>query len=342
MVTKKKIKVSLIGSGRIGLTSEFDKKRLKPASHFGMWLKNKDCELVSICDKNESAFKKAKILKKQIKFYKNFKEMIKVESPKIVSICTWKDSHYSIAKECLKLGIKVIVLEKPLANTIHQAKELIKLIKKYNAKILVNHRRRYDEEVIKLKKKIDNDIIGDILQVSSFYVYGILTTGTHLIDTLRMLLREKLGEVDKVIGVLNKLNNFKPKDDTNIDGFLFFKKNVIASIQSLDMKSYDNFDIIIYGRKGKIEITDIGRKILKYRIIKSPEHVGFTELDRKPTLLCSPKPRNQFGYLAKNAVMCLKNKKILPLCDENESFKDMDIINKLILSSKKNGKKIKI
>ena len=261
--------------------------------------------------------------------------MIKVESPKIVSICTWKTSHYSITKECLKLGIKVIVLEKPLANTIHQAKELIKLVKKYNAKILVNHRRRYDEEVIKLKKKIDNDIIGDILQVSSFYVYGILTTGTHLIDTLRMLLRDKLGEVDKVIGVLNKLNNFKPKDDTNIDGFLFFKKNVIASIQSLDMKSYDNFDIIIYGRKGKIEITDIGRKILKYRIIKSPEHVGFTELDRKPTLLCSPKPRNQFGYLAKNAVKCLKNKKILPLCDENESFKDMDIIDKLILSSQK-------
>ena len=41
---KKKIKVSIIGSGRIGLTSEFDSKRLKPASHFGMWLKNKDCE----------------------------------------------------------------------------------------------------------------------------------------------------------------------------------------------------------------------------------------------------------------------------------------------------------
>ncbi len=342
MVKKKKIKVSLIGSGRIGLTSEFDKKRLKPASHFGMWLKNKDCELVSICDKNKSAFKKAKILKKQIKFYENYKKMVKAENPKIVSICTWKDTHYTITKECLKLGIKVIVLEKPLANNINQAKKLIKLVKKLNAKILVNHRRRYDEQVIKLKKKIDNDIIGDILQVSSFYVYGILTTGTHLIDTLRMLLKNKLGEVDKVIGVVNKLNNFKPKDDINIDGFLFFKKNVIASIQSLDMKSYDNFDIIIYGKKGKIEITDIGRKILKYKIIKSPEHVGFTELDRKPILLCNPKPRNQFGYLAKNAVMCLKNKKTLPLCDENESFKDMDIINKLIISSKKNGKKIKI
>ena len=70
--------------------------------------------------------------------------------------------------------------------------------------------------------------------------------------------------------------------------------------------------------------------------------MGFTELDRKPIYLCNPKPRNQFGYLSKNAVMCLKNKKTLPLCDENESLKDMDIINKLIKNSKKNGKKIKI
>ena len=77
-----------------------------------------------------------------------------------------------------------------------------------------------------------------------------------MIDTLRMLLKDRLGDVNKVIGIKNKLNNFKPKDDKNIDGFLLFKNNILASIQSLDMKSYDNFDIIIYGRKGKIEITD--------------------------------------------------------------------------------------
>ena len=151
---KKKIKVSIIGSGRIGLTSEFDSKRLKPASHFGMWLKNKDCELVSICDKNKSAFNKAKTLKKNIRFYEDYKKMILIEKPEIISICTWKDTHYEITKECLKLGIKVIVLEKPLANNIKQAKDLVKLVKNYKAKILVNHRRRYDEQIIKLQKEI--------------------------------------------------------------------------------------------------------------------------------------------------------------------------------------------
>ena len=47
MKNKSKIPVCVIGAGRIGLFHEFDKKRVKPASHVGMWLKNKDCELLA-------------------------------------------------------------------------------------------------------------------------------------------------------------------------------------------------------------------------------------------------------------------------------------------------------
>ena len=31
----------MIGAGRIGFKLEFDKKRIKPASHYGMWIRNK-------------------------------------------------------------------------------------------------------------------------------------------------------------------------------------------------------------------------------------------------------------------------------------------------------------
>ena len=62
MKKSNKITVCVIGAGRIGLSHEFDKKRLKPASHVGMWLKNKKCRLVAICDKNKKQFKRAKKL----------------------------------------------------------------------------------------------------------------------------------------------------------------------------------------------------------------------------------------------------------------------------------------
>ena len=163
MKKSKKIPVCVIGAGRIGLSHEFDKKRLKPASHVGMWLKNKKCRLVAICDKNKKQFNRAKKLNENIKFYNQSKKMLEEEKPKIVSIATWKDTHFKITKLCINQGIKVIVLEKPLANNIKQSKEILSLIKKKKVKVLVNHRRRYDMEIIKLKK-LDKGIIGEIIK----------------------------------------------------------------------------------------------------------------------------------------------------------------------------------
>ncbi len=337
----KKIPVCMIGAGRIGLKLEFDKKRIKPATHYGMWVKNKRFELKGICDNQEIEKRYKKKIKKKIIFYKDFKKMILAEKPKVVSISTWKDSHFDITNKCLDLGVKVIVLEKPLANNINQAKKLVNKIKKKKAKVIVNHRRRFDDDIINLKRKLENNIIGEIIQVSSFYVYGLLTTGTHLIDTLRMLMKNLAGDIVEVSGIKNTKGNFKPKDDENYDANLRFKNGLIATIQNLDMKSYDNFDIHIFGRKGKILISGIGRNILMYKVIQSPEHTGFTELATHPLKLNKSKPRLQFNKLSHNALECLSSKKT-PLCSAKESYIDMVVIEKIIQSAKKKSKFLKI
>ncbi len=342
MKNKKKIPVCVIGAGRIGLSHEFDKKRIKPASHVGMWARNRNCDLVAICDKNFSQYKKAKKIKKNIKFFKDPKKMLNHIRPKIVSIATWKDTHFKITKLCIHHGVKVIVLEKPLANNINQAKEIISLIKSKKVKILVNHRRRFDEEIIKLKKKLDKGLIGEIIQASSYYVYGLLTTATHTIDTLRYLLSGKAGEIKEVYGFKNDFKNFASYDDKNYDAVLVFQNGLKVTLQSLDIKSYDNFDFYFYGKKGKVLITDIGRTILKYDIQKSPEHSGFTELKKISSKICSSKPRKQFSKLAENAIDCLNKKNAFPLCSAKDSYIDMEVINKIILSAKDNSRKKKI
>lgn len=337
----KKIPVCMIGAGRIGFKLEFDNKRIKPASHFGMWIKNNKFSLKAIADKKVIAQRYKNKISKKILFYNNFEKMIIENKPKIVSISTWKDTHYKITQRCIDLGLKVIILEKPLANNLNEAKRLIRKINKKKVKVLINHRRRYDEDIINLKKKLEKGIIGEILQISSYYVYGLLTTGTHLIDTLRMLFGEICGDIDKVAGFKNKKNNFRPKDDQNLDAIVSFKNGLNSSIQNLDMKSYDNFDIHIFGKKGKILVSGIGRDILSYKIIPSPEHSGFTELDIKFNRLNKPKPRLQFKKLSMNAYDCLV-KKAKPLCSAYESYKDMVVIDKIIESSKKESKFMKV
>ena len=338
----KKIPVAIIGAGRIGMLLEKDLKRVKPATHFGMWLNNKKANLVAICDKDKKKLKFARKLKKNIKFFENPKEMILKTKPKIVSISTWKDTHYKMCKLCISMGLKVIILEKPLTNNIGQAKKLIKIIKKNKVKLIVNHRRRFDTEIIKLRNYLRNNLIGKIKQVSCYYVYGLLTTGTHVIDTLRMLLKDIAGEITHVIGVKNYEKVFKPKSDENYEAFLFFKNGLTVSMQSLNIKDYDIFDFYFYGSKGKILLTDIGRTVIKYNIHNSPEHTGFTEIDNsKPKLISSTFPRKQFKNLANNAINCLR-KNSNSMCNEMESFYDMKVINAIVKSAKNKSKKIKV
>ena len=64
----KKIPAAIIGAGRIGMLLEKDLKRVKPATHFGMWLNNKKANLVAICDRDKKKLKFARKLKKNIKF----------------------------------------------------------------------------------------------------------------------------------------------------------------------------------------------------------------------------------------------------------------------------------
>ena len=52
--------------------------------------------------------------------------------------------------------------------------------------------------------------------------------------------------------------------------------------------------------------------------------------------------RQQFKLLGENAVNCLINKKAESLCGARDSFIDMLVIDKLIKSSKKNGKLLSI
>ena len=47
-------------SGKNRFNHELIRKRVQPVSHVGMWLKNKDCNLVAICDKIRNNFQKQK------------------------------------------------------------------------------------------------------------------------------------------------------------------------------------------------------------------------------------------------------------------------------------------
>ena len=320
---------------------EADPKRLKPATHFGMWASHPRAQLVAVCDTDEAKLAQARALQPGIRTFTRPEELLAEARPDTVSIATWKDSHYAMMKLALSHGVRAIVLEKPIAEEYAHAREIVDEANAKGIHVVVNHRRRFDPLVRQLRDEIKQGLIGEIIQVSCTYVFGLVTTGTHLIDTLRVLLTDVAGDIVWVSAHPSPLKTFHPPDDPNIDGFVGFENGLKAAVQSLSMKDYDNFDFHIFGRKGKIVFKNVGRDIDIYFVRESDEHAGFTELAKEPSTRRGGMPRDLFRALADNAIDCLDGK-ATSLSSGEDSLKALQVLLAMKESARQDGRRVTV
>lgn len=97
---------------------------------------------------------------------KDYKEALNDPTVDAVVIATPASSHYKIANEALESG-KHVLVEKPMAYTSNECKELISAAKKYGKTLMVGHTFEYNVAVEQLKKYIEENALGDI-----YYAYS--------------------------------------------------------------------------------------------------------------------------------------------------------------------------
>ena len=338
---KKQYTAAVIGTGRIGMGLESDPLRVKPATHFGMWQSHPRTRLAAVCDRDPEKLEIAKTREPGIATFTSPGNLLDEIGPDLVSISTWRDSHYDMMKLALRYGVPAIVLEKPIAETMEQAREIVDEANERNIHLLINHRRRFDPLLHKLRDEMADGLIGELLQVTCFYVYGLLTTGTHLIDALRFFFKDIAGEMAWVSAHPCAFDTFHPEDDPNVDGFIGFENGLKAAVQSLSMKDYDFFEFQFYGRQGKVVVKNIGRDIEIYKVRDSSEHVGFTELADEADERRGGAPRDLFGTMADNAVDCLEGR-AESLSTGEDSLKALEVLLAMRESAGHGGRVVKI
>jgi predicted dehydrogenase len=100
-----------------------------------------------------------------VEIVNNFEELL-TDDIDLVVISTPNILHYTMAKQALEAGKNVIV-EKPVATTSSEADELCQLAKKKNVLFSVYQNRRLDGDFLTVKKLIDSEELGDILDYSA-------------------------------------------------------------------------------------------------------------------------------------------------------------------------------
>jgi predicted dehydrogenase len=212
------MKISLIGTGRIGFLLEKDQLRYKPCTHMGaveyyISKKKSGLQWDFLCDLDEERlnlarkFADSKKNKNLPLITKNYKEVIQ-NKPDILIISTDTFTHYDIIMEAIKSKIGRIVIEKPLTLNSNQALKIYNTSINNKTHIWVNYERRYHPKYITLKNTIaSGNKYGKAIFFKGWFASpnkelyktnqsneGILLHDTtHLLDLVQFL----FGEIEK-------------------------------------------------------------------------------------------------------------------------------------------------
>lgn len=128
---------------------------------------NPEVDLVAVAGFGDQAEAAAKEL--DVRLYSDYTLLLKQEQLDAVAIALPNNLHVASVECALEVGIRNILLEKPIANTVEDAEHIIKICKDAGATLLVGHHRRSSSKYQLLREVIDSGRLGKIVGVQSNY-----------------------------------------------------------------------------------------------------------------------------------------------------------------------------
>ena len=171
-----------------------------------------------------------------------------------VDVVTPADNHLSIGRDCFERK-KDVFVEKPIAFTSEEAKEMIRLAEEQEAILQVGHIYRYHPATAKIKKMIEEGRLGDVQYAYGHFMgfkrprtdVGVTQTDAiHYFDFFNYLLDAPPQSVTAV--VKNYLN--LPLDDTSVSVLDYSGK--IVFIEAGYMPPEKRRDIAIIGDRASL------------------------------------------------------------------------------------------
>lgn len=152
----KPVKVGLIGVGGIG------------SLHLKHALMLPNAEVTAVADTAKSALNMAK--EAGVKnTYNSYSELLKKADVDAVLIALPTHLHLPCAVEAAEAG-KHIFLEKPIAVTVSEAKEVIAATQRQGVKLMMGYPMRFNRRFLQLKEDLANGFLGDIEHAHAVYV----------------------------------------------------------------------------------------------------------------------------------------------------------------------------
>ena len=330
---------ALVGTGRIGFSLGFDKKREQPASHTMALLDNKRVQIVAGADTNKENLERWKKFIKNANTFDTSEEMYKYftahKVPDIIVVAVNEDSHFEECIKAIKARPQLIILEKPVALNSEEAEKIRLIAEENNVPVMVNHERRFAADYNMAKNYMSQigtlqSVRGELYSGLRIYAkefeadggYSLLHDGTHLVDIIRFLLDEDLPE-PVVTGIFKDEKNVV----RNFSAHYSIKNCPDISIYMSGRSRFFSFGLDILGTEGRICLGNGYAKFYKRK--ESKLYTGFYSLSRDRSVHV-PRKTGYFSNMIQNAIDFLDGKEKLksPLTEAISDLRALELIKK--------------
>jgi len=254
------LKVGVFGTGHLG------------KFHLNNWKEIPGIELVGFFDPDDDIAKEVSD-KYQLPRFLDIDTLLDViDIADIVAPTTY---HFELCERAIKKGKNVFV-EKPLANTMAEAQELVKLVKESGVKLQVGHVERFNPAFLAVKNTSMNPMFIEVHRLAQFNPRGtevsvILDLMIHDIDIILSVVKSDVKSISASgVGVMTET-----PDIANVR--IEFNNGCVANLTS-----------------SRISM----KKMRKMRLFQKDAYIGIDFLNKKTEIikLKEPQDSNVFAF----------------------------------------------
>lgn len=241
------LKVGIFGVGHLG------------KFHLNNWLEIKQAAIVGFFDPNDAMAEEVQEKYKLKRFSTPEKLIDKCDAVDIIAPTTF---HFDLCQRAIRMG-KHVFVEKPMADTLEQGKQIVQMVKEAGIKFQVGHVERFNPAFIALKNIALNPMFIEVHRLAQFNPRGtevsvILDLMIHDIDIILKLVNSDV----KTISASGVAVMTDTPDIANVR--IEFNNGCVANLTS-----------------SRISM----KKMRKMRLFQKDAYIGIDFLDKKTEII---------------------------------------------------------
>lgn len=302
------LKVGVFGVGHLG------------KFHLNNWKEIEGVKLVGFFDPNNE---NAKQVTEQYGLKRYMDEDKLMDACDIIDVIAPTDHHFQICMQAIRKG-KHVFVEKPLAHTIQEGRDIVNMVREANIKLQVGHVERFNPAYLAIKDMPLNPMFIEVHRLAQFNPRG--TEVSVILDLM-------IHDIDIILSLV--------KSDV---------KHISASGVAVMTETPDIANVRIEFNNGCVANLTSSRismkKMRKMRLFQKDAYLGIDFLEKKTEIikLKQPDDTNVFSFDIETShgkkTIAIANPSIQPLNAiklELESFVDAIINNKPTVVSEIDG-----